>query len=271
MNFIVDYKRRFAEVVFDIILLFMSLFLAYNLRFEYSFNPYFVEQFTETVIAFIAIKIAVLFWQGMYRGDWKYMGIADVIILLKSAIISFLFIVAYVGLTYKFNNFSRAVLILDFSFSLILLGGIRIALRVMNEYIYQHRKDFVPVIVYGRDKDDLDLSLRRMKMKSQSNYRPVALYYDKVGEELEKGKLNLASTTDDPRPVQRHWMRPGKFLNESIQGVEVVDEEFQLYNILDKNKIKDILVLSNVDEGNAKTLSGLKKKGYKIIVDPVLQ
>ncbi|MBF0312888.1 MAG: hypothetical protein HQK52_05700 [Oligoflexia bacterium] len=244
MSFLVDYKRRFAEVVVDIILLFISLFAAYNLRFESHFSMYYVEQFTDTVIAFIAIKIAVLFWQGMYRGDWKYMGIADVIILTKSSLISFLFIVAYVGLTYRFSNFSRAVIILDFVFSLMSLGGVRIALRVMNEYIFQHRKDFVPVVIWGNDKDELDLSLRKIKMKSQYNYRPVALYCDKVPR---KGVA-----------LHQYW-------NDSIQGIEVINESKRLLSVLDKKKIKEIFVLSGAGQGNSVMLKELESKGFKII------
>ncbi|MBF0208967.1 MAG: hypothetical protein HQK53_19070, partial [Oligoflexia bacterium] len=133
INFLLDYKKRFAEVVFDIVLLFFSLFLSYNLRFESYFSGVYIEQFSDCVIVFIAVKVAVLFALGMYRGEWKYMGIPDVIILLKSSFVSFLLIIGYVGLIYRFEGFSRAVLILDLSFSVMLLGGVRIALRIMNE------------------------------------------------------------------------------------------------------------------------------------------
>lgn len=224
-KFFVYHKRRFVEVLLDITMLFLSLFFAYNLRFEGQFIGLYVNQFMDIVIVFIAIKVAILFWLGMYNGDWRYMGIADVLLLLKAAFLSFLVVGAYVGLIYQFQNFSRAVLILDCCFSVMLLGGIRVATRLIGEYIFQHNNNNVPVIVYGQNKDELDISLRRIKMMVNAagvRYRPVALYCERGSEHYEKYSSQ-----------------------DSIHGIEVVYNREKLYGIMMKNGVKEVLV-SNV-------------------------
>ncbi|MBF0300441.1 MAG: hypothetical protein HQK51_17115 [Oligoflexia bacterium] len=75
--FFVAYKRRFVEVVVDLTLLFMSLFFAYNLRFEKMFDNYYVNQFLDVVIIFMAVKITLLFWFKLYRGSWEYVALTD--------------------------------------------------------------------------------------------------------------------------------------------------------------------------------------------------
>ncbi|MBF0361079.1 MAG: hypothetical protein HQK49_08715 [Oligoflexia bacterium] len=300
-DFFVVYKRRFAEVTGDIILLFMSLFFAYNLRFENSFDTYYTNQFLDIVIIFITVKIAVLFWQGYYRGQWKYVGIADLLNLLKSSLISFFILIAYVTLTYHFENFSRAVLVLDLCFTVMLLGGVRLGIRAFNEYVFQHRHDFTPVVLYGHDKDKLDLLIKRLKMRNERHYKPLAVFcteensnnisrsnfqnesfaYNSTtfssatasapsssSSSSSSSSFSLSSTSlpsFSSLPKISNVYRLSKIHNESLQGIDVIRDSTELYNMLNKSGVKNVISLEDVeDSGLLKELTG---KGYKIIVE----
>ncbi|MBF0208204.1 MAG: hypothetical protein HQK53_15100 [Oligoflexia bacterium] len=243
-DFYVAYKRRFLEVISDITLLFLALLFAYNLRFEKSFSGDYSKQFTNTVVFFVSIKMAVFFWNGNYRGEWKYMGVADLLSLIKSSILSFFFIVTFVALVYHFDNFSRSVLILDFLLTIMFLGGVRLAIRAFTEYLFNHRKDYIPVILYGNDKDELYLTLKKLKLKmdpSQKSrlYKPMAIYY-------ESGVPSMS----------------GAIEAFSLQGVEVVNDKKRLYSILEQKGIKNILSLEPVNKSIL--LQELYSKGLDI-------
>ena len=109
---------------------------AFGLRFDWYFflnRPEFVPY----VIAAPALKVTVFYLFGMYRRFWRYATIDDLIALSITAtaasVVMALFVSASIFLFGLFVEFSRAVLVADWLFSLGATAAIRLGVRVLGE------------------------------------------------------------------------------------------------------------------------------------------
>ncbi|MCX6376111.1 MAG: hypothetical protein NTU88_08810 [Armatimonadetes bacterium] len=107
-----------------------SYVLAYLIRFEGSIPPEQMEMLVHTLPGIVLLKIAVFAWIGLYRGMWRYTSIADLANIITATVISAGIIALILVLVRRFEGFSRSVLILDALVTLMLIGGIRLLIRV---------------------------------------------------------------------------------------------------------------------------------------------
>ena len=103
---------------------------AYLIRFEGNIPPEQMELLVQTLPGIVLLKIAVFAWIGLYRGMWRYTSIADLINIITATVISAGAIALTLVLVRRFEGFSRSVLILDALITLMLVGGIRLLIRV---------------------------------------------------------------------------------------------------------------------------------------------
>ncbi|MBF0300440.1 MAG: hypothetical protein HQK51_17110 [Oligoflexia bacterium] len=157
--------------------------------------------------------------------------------------VSFFVVIFYISFAYRFENFSRAVLILDAIFTIGLLGGARIAIRIFNEYLFAHRKDSIPVILYGSSKDELDVSIKKLKTYKDIHYRPLGVFLEDASVKNDNSDLIL-----------------------TLQGVEVISNKKKLYEVIRKNKINKILSGKAIEESHL--LRELSASGLHIIQNP---
>ena len=69
---------------FDIIAVYLSIFISIILRYEFTFPQEFISLIKPgPIITFLVIKIASFSYFGLYRGMWRYTGLWDVINVLK--------------------------------------------------------------------------------------------------------------------------------------------------------------------------------------------
>jgi len=109
---------------------------AWLLRFEFSIPPEFLASFKTGLPYVVGIQLLAGAAFGFYRGWWRYVGISDVLRLVVGLTSS---LAVLVGLWYLGDNFglkehvtgqSRGVLLIDWAFSLLMLFGARVAIRV---------------------------------------------------------------------------------------------------------------------------------------------
>ena len=104
--------------------------LAYLIRFEGDIPPEQMALLLQTLPWIVLLKIAVFAWIGLYRGMWRYTSIADLVNIITATVISAGAIALALVLVRRFEGFSRSVLILDALITLMLVGGIRLLIRV---------------------------------------------------------------------------------------------------------------------------------------------
>ncbi|HRS20659.1 MAG TPA: nucleoside-diphosphate sugar epimerase/dehydratase, partial [Clostridia bacterium] len=77
---------------------------------------------------------------------WRYVGIRDLLNVIKASIAGSLLFVAYLAMFYHFSGVSRGVLLADFILTIVFVGGIRLAIRLY----YQRGQEFFHDIYFFR-------------------------------------------------------------------------------------------------------------------------
>jgi len=124
-------------VLIDILLTIISVLGAYALRLELGALFYFYLPSAYWMIGVaILVKIPIYYLFGMYRRLWGYASTKELKLIVisvtsSSVVVSLIMILL---LTAKaFIGFPRMVLVIDWLLSIILIGGIRLIMRVLAD------------------------------------------------------------------------------------------------------------------------------------------
>jgi FlaA1/EpsC-like NDP-sugar epimerase len=130
----------YVMLLADAALFAMAYVLSYLFRFEFNFNETDFQQIGAVLCWLIPLKLVVFFGFGLYRGMWRYTSVRDVRSLAHASLLSMLLGMAVILYAYRFQGFSRAVFLMDGVLTILLTGGIRLAIR--SYYAKQlYRKD----------------------------------------------------------------------------------------------------------------------------------
>lgn len=211
----VSYKRRVFEVFLDAFLISFSYYAAYVLlfgTFETSANW---DLFIRTVPLLVILKLFAFLAAGVYRGIWRYTSVNDFVTFVKAVVAGSGLSVLAILLLYRFQNFSRAVFVVDGIILLLMLVGSRMAFRLIREFLpHAAAADGKRVLIYGAG-DGGEMVLRELRNNASWNYRPVGFVDD---DPLKKGKV--------------------------INGLPVYDANGSLPDICREKEIQEILISS---------------------------
>ncbi|MDR7551221.1 MAG: hypothetical protein QN131_15000 [Armatimonadota bacterium] len=142
-------KRWLVSMALDLVLLQVAFVGAHLLRFEGELPAQVADRVTDVLPAVAAVKMAVLFAWGVYRGHWRYAGLIDLIRLAQAATVASgaatLGLFAWTGLV----GLSRAALVMDWVLTVGLLASARVGLRAVREYLLAGRHQGRRVLVAG--------------------------------------------------------------------------------------------------------------------------
>jgi perosamine synthetase len=178
-------------IIADVLLTLVSIVFGLMLRLE-IFNPgnslfnfYFRSIWPFTVLAII-IRPAFLYYTGMYRRIWRYATTRD-FALLTGSVMAGSFILSV--LTLVFINphviivFPRSLLILEGILSIVLLGGLRVLIKVSQHYpgdidwkkagVITHKQ----VLIVGAGNSGINIA-RELKSNPHLGLKPVAFLDD---------------------------------------------------------------------------------------------
>ena len=119
----------YLMVLADAVLFAAAFVLAYLLRFDFALPEPFRTQCLGLLKYVLALKLALFFGFGLYRGMWRYTGLKDFwriaeVCLLQSAIL-----VAFVAYRFGFVGFPRSVFAVDLLLAVSFVGGLRLLIR----------------------------------------------------------------------------------------------------------------------------------------------
>ncbi|MDL1982381.1 MAG: polysaccharide biosynthesis protein [Deltaproteobacteria bacterium] len=124
-------KNLFVLILADMVLLAISYLLAYVVRFEAHIGANELLVIKQTIVPVVLCKLVVFYFFNLYRGMWRYTGIVDLLNVIKAVVVSSLFIITVILMFSRFQGFSRSVFIIDALFSLVLIAGTRLVIRLL--------------------------------------------------------------------------------------------------------------------------------------------
>jgi perosamine synthetase len=177
-------------MITDALLTLTSIVFSLMLRLEisnpgYLFSRYFQSIWPFTILA-VFVRPAMFYATGMYRRIWRYATPRDFIILvgavLAGSMILF-FATIFVFTPNLIVVFPKSIFILEAILSILLLGGIRVLIKVSERYsddIDWKKSDIVNhkrVLIVGAGSDGIN-TVRELKGNPQMGMTPCAFIDD---------------------------------------------------------------------------------------------
>lgn len=179
-TFLLDlsYKRRVFEVILDAILITLAYYASYLILFDDFEQTSNWDVFVRSLPILIVMNLGSFLTVGVYRGLWRYTSLKDFVTFAKAVVLGSSLSVLTILLFFRFENFSRAVFLLDGLFLLVALAGSRMAFRFFRQFlpnpISSKRKN---VLIYGAG-DGGEMVLRELENNPDWEYRAVGFIDD---------------------------------------------------------------------------------------------
>jgi UDP-GlcNAc:undecaprenyl-phosphate GlcNAc-1-phosphate transferase len=182
----VSYKRRIFEVLLDVVLIILSYYSAYALRFGSFSQTGAWMVFLRTLPVLVFVKMAAFLAMGVYRGIWRYTSIDDLVVFAKANLLGSIGSVLVILFAFRFEGVSRAVFVLDAMLMLMMLAASRMAFRLFRQVLpVSNTRPGRRVLIYGAG-DAGELLLRELINNRELQYAPVGFLDD---DPNKKGKV----------------------------------------------------------------------------------
>ncbi|EAI9130783.1 UDP-N-acetylglucosamine 4,6-dehydratase (configuration-retaining) [Campylobacter upsaliensis] len=152
-------KRLIFFLSCDIVLIALSIFLAFELRFSGEIPKSFYMGMIKAGILLLMLKVAFLFIFRIYKVAWRFFSLGEARkIFFALALAELVFLMIFYFYPSFFNPFPRSVVGIDFVLSYMFIGTLRISKRMLIDFKPSHLKDELsPCIVVGATSKALHL------------------------------------------------------------------------------------------------------------------
>ncbi len=172
------HKRRILEVLVDVVLICLAYTSSFALRFDGSVPPQHFEALAQSLPLIISLKLLVFASFGLYSGVWRYVGLRDLISILKAVTLSSVLAIASMTMLFRFELFPRSVFAIDWMALLLLVAGVRSLIRAIREYLFSLSDTKGKRIVIVGAGDAGEMVLRELRNNNRLNYVPVGFFDD---------------------------------------------------------------------------------------------
>ncbi|HEU4642850.1 MAG TPA: nucleoside-diphosphate sugar epimerase/dehydratase [Gemmatimonadaceae bacterium] len=171
--------RRILVVAFHLVLVASSYALAFMLRFDRMIPAAYAATYWSTLGPLLVFRLSAFAFFRLFSGWWRYVGMRDLHALLKAVALSSVLFVTSLVFTGHAYDYPRSVLVIDAILTLVLIGGVRFALRAVRES--RRPAAAAPrlrrVLIIGAG-DAGELLLREMHNNPRLGYVPVGFVDD---------------------------------------------------------------------------------------------
>ena len=213
------HKRRLVELIVDFLMISCVYVLAHMLRFEGQLNPDVHALIVQSLPLVLALKLACFAGFGLYRGVWRYVGLADLVTVFKAVTLGSVLSTALLVYAWRFEGYSRSVLIIDWMLTFLAVAGSRVVGRLLDEWISAAAVQGTPTLIIGAG-DTGELVLRCVRHEEHLGLSVV-------------GFLDA-----DPR---KHGNR--------IHGCPVLGGPFELVETVERHRVRKVLIAINDPPG----------------------
>ena len=206
-------KRILFFAALDIVLISLSVVLAFFLRFEGKIPFQYIEEQTlqQVVILTLLFCLPVFYFFGLYSFSWSYVSTKELISLFKAITLSFVFLVFSILVLRTFKGFPRSILIISYFLIFVFCGAVRFAKRIYLELIRDkkgRKKEREKVLIIGAG-DAGEQILRSILSLKDSSCLPVGFVDDSASKQglTIHGVKVLGKIEDIPKIVKKKQIK----------------------------------------------------------------
>lgn len=252
--------RRLAFIGADTIVFALSLFLAFTVRFDGHIPPRYLAIFLSILPIAVGVKVFTFLILRMYRFSWSYVGLEELFnTMLACAGGSF----ALAGVLFLLRHWPmaagvpRSILGVDFAFTIIGIGSIRLSKR-----LFRHAISHIPgagqpkgrrAIVVGAGEAGAQI-VRALREEKGSPFLPVGFIDDDPAKQgLVIHGVPVLGTRDRLPAVVRAQRAESVIIAMPSASGRVMRETVELARQSKVNEIKVLPFLSELYSGEVKT------------------
>lgn len=185
-------KRRWLLIIIDILFLNLSLWLAFALRFDWKIPGYYRDYYWQIALFVVGLRLVLFLFFGLYRGVWRYIGISDLITILKSVSLGSILVAAASFFTRRIDymkwglplhwleGYPISVIVAEWLGAIIFIGGLRLGLRLLQSHRaatrYRHLEKKRVLIVGAGDAGEM--VVRQLIAHPEYGYQPMGFVDD---------------------------------------------------------------------------------------------
>jgi FlaA1/EpsC-like NDP-sugar epimerase len=173
-------KKRLWLMAIDILLLNLALGGAFALRFEGNVPAVFTSNYFSIAFFVTLIRVSAFLYLGVYKGVWRYVGMTDLLTILKAISLGSIIILAATWAVVPGLGYPRSVIIIEWLGDVMLIGGVRMAFRLWSHGKMKAQVKDQPqsrVLIVGAG-DAGEMVARQMLAHPEYGYQPVAFADD---------------------------------------------------------------------------------------------
>ncbi len=175
-----DREKRWGLALTDVLLLNLALGGAFALRFEGNIPIVFTSNFLYIALFITLVRVASFWHLGVYKGVWRYVGMSDLVTILKAISLGSIIILAATWTVVPGLGYPRSVIIIEWLGDVMLIGGIRMAFRLWSQGRHKASlkdKACSRVLIVGAG-DAGEMVARQMLAHPEYGYQPVVFADD---------------------------------------------------------------------------------------------
>lgn len=193
----------------DSVLIALSLFLSYALRYNTLDLSVHLYQIFTVLPLLLVVRLVVFVSMGLYRGMWRFTGVRDLIRIIQAVTLGTVLSVALIFMASRLLEYPRSIFIIDWFVVVVFLGGSRFAYRLYHEgwfkpfVINQSEAKHVLIVGAGRAGE---MILREILGNYRLDYTPIGFVDDdrKKRKRTIHGFPVLGNTRDIPSLVRQY-------------------------------------------------------------------
>jgi len=196
--------RKILIIISQTILFTLTYYFCFLLRFDFQLPPEFRLRFFQTLPIVLGIKLSMFFCFHLFRGWWRYVGMSDLLDIGKATLCSAVLFYGAIYATHGLYRYPRAVFLIDPLVTILVIGGMRFAVRAYSESARNDATQANTLIV-GAGAAGAAIA-RELKQNEKLGYNLVGFIDDDPAKKRERihGIKVLGNTNDLSRVIQSH-------------------------------------------------------------------
>ncbi|MEI8011679.1 MAG: nucleoside-diphosphate sugar epimerase/dehydratase, partial [Candidatus Omnitrophota bacterium] len=222
LMFILDFRRPLI-ITLHLFLVVAAFFTAFLLRFDFNISAEDLRTLSVALMILIPVKMGVLCVAGLNAGMWKFVDTQDLWNILKANMLATMIFVLVYGFFFRFMGFPRSVVIIDLILCVMLMSGVRFAVRFYREFrmhfTHEKRRDHNILIVGAGEAG--------------------AILLKEINRNPRMGRV-VAFVDDDRSKIK-----------ETINGVKIMGKRQDIPRLVDDLKVDEIILAIPSAKGEA--------------------
>lgn len=201
--------RLFAFIIADIVLISLSVWIAFYLRFDGKIPAFYFGTngvLWQMILILLIYSLLIFYSSGLYFFSWSYVSTVELASLFRAVTVSFFLFGLSLVLLNKWEiigSLPRSTVIISYFLVFLSTGGIRISKRIFFQTFSGIGKGNIRVLIAGAG-DIGEQTARNILLSKEKHYKPVGFLDnspDKKGVRIH-GLPVLGGVEDIPYLVQ---------------------------------------------------------------------